>query len=259
VSGYYDVTGVDPLAPSGTFANTLNGIFAGHDNGDYSVTRGGSVTWEVPIKPSLLLRLSGRVERQNSSGRNAQSAVNDFLGGSGVFPPNPPVEEGTFGGGSLDLSGGRQIQWQVTADVLGGNGPAVGRVYGGVNREWGSAPKLSARFQAGIGTDPGLPQTLFRLGGLNTVRGFEYGTRRGSAFWSGQLDVALLSGRVRPLLFLDLGQTSRLSDLSSSPALVGAGAGVAILRGLIRFDLSRPVSPDVGGKLRFDLIVRGLR
>jgi hypothetical protein len=91
------------------------------------------------------------------------------------------------------------------------------------------------------------------------VRGFEYGTQRAPAFWSGQLDVALLGGRVRPLLFLDVGQASRLTDLVSGPVLVGAGAGISVLRGLIRFDLSRPVSPDIGGKLRFDLILQGLR
>ena len=258
-SGYYDVTDVDPLAPGGTFANTMNGLFAGHDNGDYGLTRGGSISWDMPVGTNLLLQLSARIERQNSGSRTARSAVNDFLGGSGLFPPNPPVTEGTFGGGSLGLSGLSRFQWKVTADVLGGSGHAAGRIYGGMGRRWGSAPEIWARLQAGIGTEPGLLQTLFRVGGLNTVRGFEYGTQRAPAFWSGQLDVALLGGRVRPLLFLDVGQASRLTDLVSGPVLVGAGAGISVLRGLIRFDLSRPVSPDIGGKLRFDLILQRLR
>ena len=118
---------------------------------------------------------------------------------------------------------------------------------------------MTLRLRAGTGTEPGLPQSLFRLGGLNTVRGFEYATRRAPAFWAAQVDLALLTGRVRPVLFLDAGQASRLKDFGSSPALVGAGAGLSILKGLLRFDLSRPVSPDTGGKVRFDLVIQGVR
>jgi hemolysin activation/secretion protein len=115
------------------------------------------------------------------------------------------------------------------------------------------------RIKAGLATEPTLPQSLFRLGGLNTVRGFEYGTLRGSALWSAQLDIAPLDGRVRPVVFLDAGQTAPVSDLLSSKALVGGGVGVSFFHGIIRFDLSRPISPDISGKLRFDIVLRGVR
>src|SRR5688572_8060777 len=49
--------------------------------------------------------------------------------------------------------------------------------------------------------------------------------------------------RVRPVLFLDAGQATRLPDLIASRALVGDGAGLSLLNGLIRFDFSRPISP----------------
>ena len=53
---------------------------------------------ETSLRAGLDLFLGARVERETSVGREAESAVNDFLGGDGVFPPNPPVDEGTFGG-----------------------------------------------------------------------------------------------------------------------------------------------------------------
>jgi hypothetical protein len=259
LSGYYDVADVDPIAPGRTLANTANALLAGHDNGDYVLSRGGSLKWETRVGAGLVLELSYRVERQNSMGQVARSAVNDFLGGSGLFPPNPPVREGTYGAGSVGLSARRKTRWTLTFDVLGGAGWVATRFFGDARRDIGTAPAMTLRLRAGTGTEPGLPQSLFRLGGLNTVRGFEYATRRAPAFWAAQVDLALLTGRVRPVLFLDAGQASRLKDFGSSPALVGAGAGLSILKGLLRFDLSRPVSPDTGGKLRFDLVIQGVR
>jgi hemolysin activation/secretion protein len=116
---------------------------------------------------------------------------------------------------------------------------------------------VTVRLKSGIATEPGLPQTLFRLGGINTVRGFEYGVRQAPAFWAAQADLTLLPGRFRPVVFLDVGQAAATRDLFSSEALVGIGAGLALLRGLIRCDLSRPLSPNQDRKLRFDLVLQG--
>jgi hypothetical protein len=211
------------------------------------------------VGTGLVLELSTRIERQSSAPRVARSAVNDFLGGSGLFPPNPPVTEGTFAGGSVGLTRRGRINWRLTVDILGGADHAVARLFGEAHRAIGAGPAITFRLKGGAGTEPALPQTVFRLGGLNTVRGFEYGMVRGPGFWAAQVDLALLPGRVRPVVFLDAGQASRVPDLLSSAVLVGAGAGLSFFKGLIRFDLSRPVSPDIDGKLRFDVVIQGVR
>ena len=46
------------------------------------------------------------------------NGVNDFLGGDGLFPPNAPVDEGTFAGGSARVAHTAGVRWSVTADVL---------------------------------------------------------------------------------------------------------------------------------------------
>ena len=79
----------------------------------------------------------------------------------------------------------------------------------------GSGLGATVRLKAGAGTEPALPQTLFRLGGLGTVRGFEYGTLRAPAFWAAQLDMTPFGGRVRPVIFLDAGQASQYFDVCS--------------------------------------------
>jgi hypothetical protein len=259
LSGYSDLTDVDSISVGRTLGNSVSGLFAGHDNGDYALSRGGSVLWESPLGTTLFFELGTKIEQQSSAARVARSAVNDFLGGSGLFPPNPPVNEATFAAGSMGLSGRGRTNWNLTFDILGGSGHAVARLFGEARRTVGAGPAITFRIKAGAGTEPALPQTVFRLGGLNTVRGFEYGTVRGPGFWAAQLDVALLPGRIRPVVFLDAGQASRLPDLLSSSALVGAGAGLSLFKELIRFNLSRPLSPDVGGKLRFDVVIQGVR
>src|SRR4051812_22769393 len=44
LSAYHDIADLDPFSPGRTFGNTLNALFAGHDNGDYALARGGALT-----------------------------------------------------------------------------------------------------------------------------------------------------------------------------------------------------------------------
>ena len=258
-TGSHDISDLDPFSPGRTVGNTLNGLFAGHDNGDYALSRGAGLRFEKPLKAGLELLLAGRMERLSSVSRVARSEINDFFGGTGLFPPNPRVHDGTFVVISAQARNRGRTRWSVTGDVLGGGGRTTGRLYGDLLRRLGRGWGLTLRLKAGAATEPATPQTLFRQGGVNTVRGFEYGTLRAPAFWAGQIDVTPFDGRVRPVLFIDAGQASRISRIVSSTAIVGAGVGLSLFRGLLRFDLSHPISPDQAGKVRFDLLVQSVR
>jgi hypothetical protein len=258
LSGYRDIGDVDPFSPGHTVGNALNALFVAHDDADYAVVRGGSATFETSVATGLDLRLTAQAERQTSAGRQARSAVNDFLGGDGRFLPNPPVDEGTFGGGQARLTHRGATRWMLAADVLSA-GRTTGRAYGELRRDVGGRRGVTIRLRSGVATAPTLQQSLFRLGGPATVRGFDYGFRRGQAFWAGQLDIAPFRGRLRPVAFIDAGQADRLDALFSGPALVGAGVGLSVFNGVFRMNLSHPVTPDPGGKVRFDLVVQAMR
>lgn len=259
LSGYDDIADVDPFANGESLNNSVNALFAGHDNGDYLLAQGGTVSVETELDPTLELVVTARVERERSVTRAAISEINDFLGGSGEFPPNPAITEGTFSVFSAGITGLRRTRWKVVLELLAGPVPAIPRMHAEVRRSLGWHRGIVLHLKGGIGTQPSQPQMLFRLGGLSTVRGFEYGTLRGPSFWSAQLDVTPLRGRIRPVVFIDAGQAAEPSSLFSSSALVGAGAGLSLLSGLIRLEFSRPVSPDIGGKIRFDLVVEAGR
>jgi hypothetical protein len=258
VSGYRDVINVDPFASGHGFGNSLNAILVAHDDGDYGVARGGSARYETSLRTGLELAVGARYERHTSARTEATSEVNDFLGGSGVFPPNAPVDEGSFVGGQVRLSGTGDFRWHATTDVLGGEGTTTGRLYGEVRRAFGKRRGLTVRVKGGIATSPTLRQAAFRLGGIGTVRGHEYGVGRGQAFWAAQVDLAPLPGRLRPVLFLDTGQAGDAGGLFSGRMLTGAGAGLSLFSGLLRFDLSRSLTPD-DATLRFDIVVQAAR
>ena len=259
LSGYRDIVDVDPFSPGHGIGNSLNALFAAHDDADYALAHGGSAAFVTSLATGLDLGIAARVERQASVGREARSAVNDFLGGDGRFPPNPPVDEGTFVGGSARLTGTGARRWSLTADVLGGGGRTTGRLYGDVRQDVGGRSGATLRLKAGIATAPTLAQSAYRLGGPATVRGFDYGERRGQAFWAAQLDVTPFRGRLRPVAFVDAGQAAKPGDLFASKVLAGAGAGLSLFGGLVRFDVSHPLTPDDGRKVRFDIVVQGVR
>jgi hemolysin activation/secretion protein len=106
--------------------------------------------------------------------------------------------------------------------------------------------------RGGVATTDPLPQMAFRLGGLQTVRGFNYGTYQGQAFWSMQGDWTPFKGQVRPVVFADVGQAGALGSVFSQKPLVGIGAGLSFFNGIARFDFSVPLQGPASG-LRFDI------
>jgi hypothetical protein len=254
MSGYHDIGDVDPFAHGRSISNTLNSLFAGHDNGDYFLADGGFVTVDFPLASTTRLSLTTAIERQRSIGRVAESRVNDLLGGSGVFPVNPSIKDGVFAKVVASISRRSGPQSNVTMDVLAGEGKIVARLYGDASASVGRRRQLLLRIKAGAGTEPAMPQTLFRVGGIHTVRGFEYGAIHSPSFWAAQLDLAPVGARVRPVAFVDMGQGGRVEELFSRTVLLGAGLGLSLLHDLLRLDLSRPLLPrEAASKVRFDI------
>lgn len=112
------------------------------------------------------------------------------------------------------------------------------------------------RSRAGISTTPVLPQWAFRAGGQGSVRGFDYGVQRGQSVWAVQADLTPFRRWVTPIVFLDAGQAGPLTELGKRPILVGGGLGLSFLNGLVRLDLSRPISPKPAGSgVRLDVVL----
>jgi hypothetical protein len=149
-------------------------------------------------------------------------------------------------------------RWNLTADVLGGDGLTMGKIYGDVGGGVGWGLGITVRLKAGTATELVMPQSLLRLGWLGTVRGFDTARieRRhsGRRSWiSTPLGDGCGGSSWTPV------KAARISRLFASSGLIRGRVGLSLFSGLIRFDLSRPISPDQPGKVRFDLVVQGVR
>ena len=258
VSGYRDVVEVDPFSLGRTLGNTLNALFVAHDNADYALAEGGRRR-----SRTRCVRASTSVSARGSSARAPcarRPSPGSMMCSAGMGFPAQSAGGRRYLRRRLGPAGHAVgLRWNLTADVLGGEPGTTGRLYGEIRKDVGDRRGATVRVKAGVATSPTLAQTAFRLGGLGTVRGFEYGTRTGQAFWAAQLDVTPFSGRLRPVAFIDAGQAERPEDLFGSTALAGAGVGLSLFGGALRFDLSYPITPDTGGKVRFDIVVQGAR
>jgi hypothetical protein len=255
---YHEMEEPDPFSRGLTFANTFNALFGASDDADYYLGTGGQVAFVRSVARGIDWTIQGGGEDQESVATQTTSAINDFLGGSGVLPANPPVADGFFGTFLTRLEGqtGRS-RWLVAGSGITGSPGTGGRIYGAWQQPIGGRTGVTFRLKAGIATDSALPQLQFRAGGPETVRGFTYGTQTGQALWSLQADFAPTGGWFRPVFFADVGQSTAPRRLFNSTVLVGGGVGASFVRGLVRFDLSHPLYG--AGGFKFELALRAVR
>ena len=258
ISVFRDVMEVEPWTSGLGFGNSLNGIFAGHDDADYYLAAGGGVSFSSYGRGLLRNAEFGLFfERQRTMLAVASSGINDRFGGSGIFPPNTPVAEGDFVrvfAARRSFVGPAELHTGVEA-LLGGDTVTTGRAWGAVRVPFSllrRTGELNLR-AAGLVGDL-VPQMLYRVGGPETVRGFDYPERIGRSFWSAQVDFALRrSGIYSPVVFADIGDTR----FSGSDPLVSVGGGLSFLQGIARLNLSKGLRPGRG--LRFDLLFKAPR
>jgi hypothetical protein len=257
VMAFREVREVEPWTTGLGFGSSLNAIFAGNDDADYYLALGGGLRFSSYGRGLLRnAQLGVMFERQRSLATVASSGINDRFGGSGVFPINPRVAEGDYvrafvrrrsSVGPVELSQG--MEGLVGSDVFSTRFHGAARL---PFRIFDRTGELNLR--AGALAGDRVLQMLYRVGGPRTVRGFDYGERRGDAFWSAQLDFGLWRrGAISPVIFADMGDAT----FSAFDPLIGVGGGVSFLDGFMRLNLSKGLEPD--RDLRFDLLFRAPR
>jgi hypothetical protein len=245
----------EPWTSGLSLGGTLRAAFLGDDAADYYLTTGAGavVTWRLGRARGTRFEIGW--ERQESVPATDGSVLHDVLFGDGRLPPNPPIVDGDFGRVLVS----RQFGTAGSPTLeLGAEGLTGGEAAGA--RAWivGDAPFAIGRRRARVSARAGhtlgdsLPQLQFRAGGRHTVRGYEYGMRRGRGLWAVQSEVEIVPNEwVAPLLLADVGNV--IGNGSGDP-LVGVGLGLALGNGWLRIDLVKGVHPSTA--VRADLGVR---
>ncbi len=233
--------------------NSLNGIFAGHDDADYYLALGGGASFEANTGFLRHLTVTAAYEEHTTVTVAADAPVPNIFG-DGAFQRNAPVLEGNFFVGSVSRSTtmGPIDSWQAVSVTLG-EGRAAWRASGRATMPFSLANRTGTLLlRTGVTRGDELPQLAFRVGGPQTVRGYTYGVRQGREFWSAQLDMALTQSQLwSTVAFVDA------ADTFSSDPLVGVGAGLSALNGFVRLNISKGVRPATD--VRFDLMFRANR
>lgn len=247
LTAYRSVHESEPWTAGQGVGNSLNAIFTGHDDADYYLALGGGFSYQWNVGVLRDFEFDARLERHRSMATAAGAPV-PGIWGSGTFRPNAPVNEGTYyrATATRPISIG-QATLTTGGDLLGNDSVLSGRVWGTTSIPFSILRRTGTlTVRAGAGVGDAMSQLAFRVGGPHTVRGYDYGVRTGREFWSAQLDLAVArSSFWAPVVFFDAG------DTFTADPMMGAGAGLSLVNGLLRFNLSKGLRPTTG--LRFDL------
>jgi hypothetical protein len=260
VTVFREMRDADPLAPGLDPGNSFRATVLAHDDGAYVFTQGAELRWQSTVRGTAEVALGVRFARERAPHRLAHAGLNDLLGGSGDFPPLDPVLAGSFTTVSGSVSGGRApTSWRLGAELTAGAGAAGARLWtaAATSVRAPAGVDVALRGWAGVGAGDRIPQREFRLGGAQTLRGYEAGALRGASAYAASVSGTLAGRVVSPELFADIGQVAARRLAFGGRPRASVGAGVSVLWGLVRLHVARAL--DSGAHWRFDIAFAALR
>ncbi|MGD2154614.1 MAG: BamA/TamA family outer membrane protein, partial [Gemmatimonadales bacterium] len=221
--------------------------------------------------------LRGRIgvgfEDHTSVERNTDFAIPDIWQDS-VFQLNPPADEGTFWRGDAEAiiyigasTRPTDARAQLTLGIeLGSGADSLDYVQARAGLEgkfdlWDLASLALVARGGWSGGDLPL-QRLWRIGGIETLRGFTHGTLAGESYWTGRIELApvrpiwrTIVGDWRAVVFGDFGWAGDRSNWpgggSSDDVLWSVGTGVSLLNGFFRAEFVFPELEEVRFEMHF--------
>ncbi|MGD2216678.1 MAG: BamA/TamA family outer membrane protein [Gemmatimonadales bacterium] len=246
------------------FGNSLRALFLGRDDADYYRATGAALTLDRRWS-WFRGRIALGFEDHTTVERHTDFAIPAIWQDS-VFQLNPPADEGTFwrGDGEAIIYLGDWTRptdrGQLTLGIEVGSGAdSLDYVQAragleGVVDFWDLASLALLAHGGWSGGDVPL-QRLWRLGGIETLRGFTHGSLAGESYWTGRLELAQIRPIWRPVIFADFGWAGNGSDWpgggSTDDILWSVGGGVSLLNGFFRAELVSPKFEQVWFEMYF--------
>lgn len=238
--------------PLGLGASAVAALF-GRDDGFYYRALGGNVEGShrsADDGAALSWRAFG--ERHTSATVTTHESLAHLINGQ-RFQPNIVARAGWYFGGMGGLGyakgsdpGGTRLTGALRAEGASGES-AYGRFMMEHTINQGLGRNVQATLTGAAGTSAGTlpPQRLWYVGDAYTVRGYRAGEVAGDAFWLGRAELAKGHPLIRPAVFADVGWAGSRRDWNRQRRpLVGVGAGVSAVDGLLRLDVSHGLERD---------------
>lgn len=259
VGAYRRLSSANDFADPFSFGSSLSALLFGRDEGFYYRTVGVELTGARNDSASGTWRLFA--EHHGDAGKKTDFSLAKTFGSKG-FTDNIDATNGNVIGLALERHGSRGLN------------PHSLRTFGSVKVEgaagdfdyargmfdatvtYGLGRLFDGAITLGAGTSGGtVPiQRLWYLGGTQTVRGQRAGAAIGDSYWLTRAELGSSFVGARPVIFGDLGWAgSRDEWKNPGRPLIGVGAGVSFMDGLVRFDVARGIYPEK--KIRTNLYV----
>jgi hypothetical protein len=231
---------------------SISAFLFGRDEGFYYRASGIELGSSPDQPGTSALTWSLFAEQQRTARPKTTFSLARVVHGS-AFEPNFQAHRGTFLGGrtrhtstlGLDPQGFRLFTDTRLESAWADTG-AYGRGAVDITASHGignGAAAITLAAGSSVGIMPA--QRFWYLGGTQTVRGQRPGLEAGNAFWLGRAEVAQGVGIVRPVVFADFGWAGdRNSWNRIGRPMSGAGAGMSVMDGLVRFDVARGINPE---------------
>jgi hypothetical protein len=261
VSAYRQLAAANPeLRPFGS-VNSSMALFAGRDDGQYYRTRGVAV--KIADNDGFGWELGAWHQRETAAEVETDWSLPHLFDNDHRFFGNITADAATQTGASLTV----RHRKPLSADVSLGAQATLTAATGDYEFSTGSArlnfvitpdAKLGGGITVAAGTSRGnVPvQSGFFLGGVNSVRGYPGGFVSGDSHWLMRAEISRGTVAARLVGFFDAGWAGSRQDFGLSDAWTGAGVGLSLLDGLIRFDVAHGFR-DPGGT-RFELYLDGM-
>jgi hypothetical protein len=246
------------------FGSSISAFLFGRDEGFYYRASGVELTSTPDVAGTSAFTWGLFAEQERTARQETNFSIAHQTNGVD-FVPNIEAAKGTYLGArtrythsfGLDPQGFRLFS-DFRLEGAHGDTANFGRAALDLTTSHGigdGAVSLTVAGGSSVGEVP--PQRFWFLGGSRTVRGHRAGTEAGNAFWLARAEIAHGLHVVRPVLFGDIGWAGdRREWRDIGQPMSGAGAGITILDGLIRFDVARGITPKPG-QWRVDAYVEG--
>jgi hypothetical protein len=255
LAGYRRLAAANPLERPLGIGNSLSAFLWGRDNGDYFRTTGIELTGAPPRSERQWMEWRLFAEHQGPVATETdfsfRGAVSSF-----DFRPNIRADRADEFGAALTLRplADREVLGVRWGAALGLDASAGTFRFARPSltlRGGSSLLGLDVALEGAAGTSFGdVPvQSLWRLGGAATLRGYDGSSAAGPAFWRGRGELARGTGPVRIAAFSDVGWAGARDAFSFDRPLWSVGAGVSVLDGLFRVDLARALRTPTGWRL----------
>ncbi len=241
----------DPLS----LGSSLSALLFGRDEGFYYRTWGAELRGTRGVASPVTWRLFG--ERHSPAALETHFSLPNAIGRH-RFVDNIAAERGTLAGAELRLqpSFGLDPRGARLRTDLRLEGGAADFEYGrgavDLTLSQGLGRRVEVAITGGAGSSVGtLPiQRQWFLGGPHTIRGHAPGTMNGDSYWMARGELGTAFAVARPVVFYDVGWAGARQDFSQpGQPMSGAGFGVSLLEGLMRFDVSRAIRPSTGWRV----------